>query len=177
MARRRKLLWPTAGFLQRVMLRSGVADPHPLHQYRVFGIRSGNTALEPHRFGARLRFSEMRQYETDLLITIGVYLIALDIFIQSLAGKPNSNALFAVLTQVVTETAKNMRVRSGCRCFVFILFNQRGVLGIRPQLWVTYDRHGAPRRLRCPEMSYCLSESREVLGITVSDELARIIGQ
>ncbi|WP_338318896.1 hypothetical protein, partial [Bradyrhizobium ottawaense] len=48
---RGKLLWPTASFLRRAVLRSGGVDAPRLHQYRVFGIDKG------HVLGVRIQLS------------------------------------------------------------------------------------------------------------------------
>ncbi|NRP75978.1 hypothetical protein ILFOPFJJ_06902 [Ensifer psoraleae] len=133
--------------------------------------------MEPprHRLSAGLRFSEMGQCGTDRPIaTGGVLLIPLDIFIQRLAGKPISNAHLVVLTQVVTEAPKSSCIHPAGLggCFVFILFDESRVLGIRIQLSAVCDRHDSARRLPGPEMTYCRKESRGLVA-----ELARIIGQ
>ncbi|NRP75976.1 hypothetical protein ILFOPFJJ_06900 [Ensifer psoraleae] len=134
-------------------------------------------ALALCRFCAGPRFPEMSQCGTDLPTSIGILLIALDIPIQRVAGKPTGNALLVVLTQVVTETAKSSCISTGgtCCCFVFILFDESRVPGVRPQLSAACDWHDFARRLPGPKMVYC---RKEKLGrLTLFHELARIIGQ
>ncbi|NRP76074.1 hypothetical protein ILFOPFJJ_06998 [Ensifer psoraleae] len=176
---RRKLLWPNASFLRRAVLSgSGVADVGRLHQCRDFGVTNrGNMALALHRFCAGLRFSEMSQCGGNGPIITGVLLIGPDIPIQPVAGQPISNAHLVVLTQVVTEAAKGscIPLAGFCRCFVFILFDESRVPGVRPQLSAACDRHDFARRLPGPKMVYC---RKEKLGrLTLFHELARIIGQ